>query len=80
MAKYMLITVIEREILTEQFETKKAAKTQMLKELALYSQEDVDELLTTSVFDDGKMGFGEDSAYLNDGLNHDNYDWRIVAL
>lgn len=79
MAKCMLITVIDREILSEQFETKEEAHHQMISELASYAS--IDEATLTEVeYDDGEMGYGEDCAYLNDGPNHDNYDWRIIAL
>ena len=31
-------------------------------------------------YDNGELGYSKDSAYANDGVNHDNYDWRIIKL
>lgn len=82
--KYMLISVCDREILTEQFksheEAHDAMKNEFLDSLRCSPDEDLMEAIYSGDYDDGDMGFGEWSAYSNDGMNHANYDWLIVAL
>lgn len=80
--KYMLITVIEREILTERFETYDDAKSAMLDEFWVYSDFDDYDFLKEEEYeaDDGDYGFSKYGGWLNDGKDHYNYDWLIVAL
>lgn len=79
MAKYMLISVIEREILTETFDTLQEAKTAMVIEMVQEAGVD-DAIFGKDIYDDGYCGFGDDGGYVTDGKNHCNYDWRIVEL
>lgn len=76
---YLLITVAEREIMTERFGTFEEARAQMLQELSDFGQVD-DSVLVADEYDDGEFGYSKDSAYANDGVNHENYDWRIIKL
>lgn len=78
--KYMLITVIEREIFTEIFPTHREAREKMITEMKEYGAEIPNECSEKEYECDDEFGFSEWSAYLNDGNNHDNYDWLIVAL
>lgn len=77
--RYMLISVFEREILTEVFDTKEEAQEAMHKEI-MEQCEVPEDIFCEQEYDDGGWGFGEYSAYVNDGVNHDNSDWLIVYL
>lgn len=77
--KYMLITVVERDIYTELFDSLEEAQATMRMELfrlGLVSED----ILGLEEYDDGECGFGDDCGYVNDGFNHQNCDWRIVAI
>lgn len=75
--KYMLISVCDRDILTEQFDTKENAQEAMHKEMIEQGK------VPEDIFD-GKeyedYGYGEYSAWANNGINHADFDWLIVAL
>ncbi|MDO5546884.1 MAG: hypothetical protein Q4F79_00135 [Eubacteriales bacterium] len=77
--KYMLISVCDREIMTEQFDTKEEAQESMRKEMIEWGKVS-EEIFSEQEYDDGDCGFGEYSAYVNDGANHADLDWLIVAL
>lgn len=79
MAKqYMLISVIEREIMTELFDTLQEAQGTMRYEM---QQAGIPvKVLNEGEYDNGDYGFGEDCGYITDGLYGSNYDWRIVEL
>ena len=72
--KYMLISVIEREMGHEFFSTLKEAQEQMLVE---FNQSCVD---IEEQIEDEMAAFHEMSAWVTDGNNHDDYDWWIVKL
>lgn len=79
--KFMLISVAGREIMTELFDTPEEAQACMHKEMMEWGKvpervfDDYDE------FDDSyDYGFGEDCGWANDGVNHEDYDWRIIYL
>ena len=74
MCGYMLITVCEREIMTEQFPSLECAQKCMHKEMTEFG--DVPE----DIFDNEEYDDGKYSAYVNDGVNHSNYDWSIVSI
>lgn len=77
--KYMLISVCDREILTEQFDTKEEAQETMHREMI--EQGKVSEgIFNNEEYEDYDCGFGEYSAWANDVINHANFDWLIVAL
>lgn len=75
--RYMLITVIDREILTETFRTVEDARRCMHKEMILYGKVPKD-IFATDSYDAGEYGFSDYGAWANDGENHANYDWLIV--
>lgn len=77
--KYMLISVCDREILTEQFDTKEEAQEAMHREMIEQGKVPED-IFDTEECEDFDYGFGEDSAWANDGINHADFDWLIVAL
>ena len=77
--KYMLISVCDREIFTEQFDSLKEAQDMMHKEM-IEQGKVPEEIFNEQEYDDGNCGFGEYSAYVNDGANHADLDWLIVAL
>lgn len=68
---YMLITVCEREISTEKFETMLEAQKAMKKEL--------NEVTDTNE-DGDDFELGEFSAWANADSGDCNYDWKIVAI
>ena len=82
MKKYMLISVFEREICTEIFETLAEAHAQMMNELKEefcknYDEEDWNDVLNGESFEE--FGFSHNWAWSN--LDNDcNCDWRIVEL
>lgn len=76
---YMLITVCEREIMTEQFHSLERAQKCMHKEMIEFGDVSED-IFDNEEYDNGDFGFGKYSAYVNDGLNYSNYDWSIVSL
>ena len=65
---FMLINVVEREIYTSVCDTYEDAFNQMKEEFEESGGSDYD-------------GEIEDYyAYITDGNNHDNYDWKIVEI
>ena len=78
---YVLVSIVEREIMYETFVSKNLAMEQMRKELieqinknnALYT----DEMVYFGI-DDGEIGLNDNSAYSN--LDDDqNWDWFIIV-
>lgn len=78
--RYMLVTVIEREILTEIFDTYDDAYKTMLNELQQYGGIQGEHLNADEAEAPDSWGYCKWNAYLNDGSNHDNYDWLIVQI
>ena len=79
MKKYMLISVCDREILVEQFDTYEEAFEQMKKEMIDFGQVD-EEIFKETTYEDYDCGFGPYCGYANDGNNHGDYDWLIVNI
>ena len=79
MKEYMLISVCDREILVEQFNTHEEAFEQMKKEMIDFGQVD-EEIFKEATYEDYDCGFGPYCGYANDGNNHGDYDWLIVNL
>lgn len=79
MDKYMLISVRGREILTEKFKTLELAQQTMHKEM-IEQGKVPEEVFENDTYEDCECGFGKYSAWANDGLNHADFDWLIVAL
>lgn len=81
MKKYMLISVFDREIFTEQFDTEEEAQAMMHKEMV--EQGGISEdIFSEKEYEDDEVGFGfgEDCAWVNNGFNNADLDWRIIAL
>lgn len=92
MSKYMLITVCERDIYTEQFDSFDKARKQMMEELKeqffdFGNNRDEDdeeyqewlEISSNEAYLDLEFGFDDDSAWSN--LDDDyRYDWQIVEI
>ena len=81
MNKYMLISVCEREIMTDLFENFQDARKTMLKELYSQAKENDVEVDTTQVLvdDEELYGYGNDWAWSN--VDDDYYwDWKIVEV
>ena len=73
--KYILVTVNERDIQIEAFDTEKEAYKEMKRQL-------FKEVLDCRANDynlDDDYGFDDESAYAND-IRHHNYDWRIHTI
>lgn len=77
--KYMLISVFDREILTEQFDTKEGAQETMHREMIAHGKVSED-IFNEPEYEDFHCGFSEECAWANDGINHSNFDWLIIAL
>lgn len=77
--RYMLISVCDREILTEQFNSLKEAQSAMHKEM-IEQGKVPDDIFEESEYDDGDCGFSKYSGYANDGVNHADFDWSIVEI
>lgn len=77
--QYMLITVCDREILTERFSTKKEAQKIMHREMVKWGNVPRD-IFENEEYEDQSCGFGEYSAWANDGIDHANLDWLIVRI
>ena len=77
--KYMLISVCERDIMTERFDTLEEAQRAMRGEMVEWGEVSKD-IFTDDHYDDGDCGFSKMNAYVTDGANHNNLDWLIVCL
>jgi hypothetical protein len=79
MKKYMLISVCDREILTERFDTHEEAFEQMKKEMIEQGKVPA-EIFENDHYEDYDCGFGSECGWANDGINHADFDWRIINL
>lgn len=84
--KFMLISVCDREILTERFQTMEDAQCKMHEEMVQWGKVP-EEIFTYGYEGVGVMcdvaysyGFHKFGGYANDGMNHADYDWLIVEL
>lgn len=78
--KYMLITVVNREVMTEQFDSFKKAHDTMLEELSIYGRIDKKFFTSEEVESPDNWGYCRWNAYVNNGVNHEDYDWSIIEL
>lgn len=81
MDKYILISVFEREIMTEIFDDPEAARAQMMRELFdEFKKEDMEIVYhPEGVEDEEKFGYGTSWAWSNIDDNC-MCDWKIVKL
>ena len=77
---YLLISVIDREILTEQFQDYAHARKVLIQEMRTACPDIPLETFLQEEYDDGEIGFGYERAYVNDGVNHADYDWALIPL
>lgn len=70
--KFFLITVMDREIITSRFRTRDEARRIMRKQF-IEAGGDIEE-------NNDYATLNENSAWVNDGDNHSNFDWRIVEV
>lgn len=75
MKKYILIAVAERDIFTEEFETLEKAQEEMRKQVIESCKDELEEYI-----DDDMACIKDMFAWVTDGLNHDDYDWKIIEL
>lgn len=76
----MLISVCGREILTEVFKSFEEAHAQMMDEFCRYGRIEPSDCTETESECDSEFGYCEWNAYVNDGINHEDYDWLIVKI
>lgn len=80
---YLLISVCDGEILTERFRYLEDARHCMLEELCDASRT-LEELPDEKEYEDEDYEYGysyvDNCAYVRKGVNHSNYDWRIIKL
>jgi hypothetical protein len=76
MEKYLLISVFEREIYAELFNSFEDAQNKMQEEFNAH----VRESQLGDIFEDNECYLGLNYAWITDGVNHDNYDWRINKI
>lgn len=69
---FILITIIERVIIVFRFQTKEEAKAEMKRQF-IEAGGDIIE-------NNDYATLNEDLAWVNDGNNHNNFDWRIVEV
>lgn len=67
---FILILVMDREIITFRFQTKEEARNEMRRQF-IEAGGDIEE-------NNDYATLTEDLAWVNDGSNHINYDWKIV--
>lgn len=83
---FVLITCVEREISTENFDTFVDARKQMIKEV-IESIKDDEDLLNdyyeyqeaNGNYDGDELGIYLSSAWANADCGDENYDWRIIV-
>ena len=78
--RYILITVVDRMILTEHFTSLNDARIQMHKEMIEEGKIPADLFASNGNYSDSgcDFGFWEYGGYSNIGINHADYDWLII--
>lgn len=69
---FILILVMDREIINLRFQTKEEAKAEM-KQQFIEAGGDIEE-------NNDEATLTENYAWVNDGTNHCNFDWKIVEV
>lgn len=70
---FMLLSTCERNTAQMRFQTFEEAQEQMKKEFEMFGGDE-------EAIEDQMAEFGEWSAWITDGNNHDDYDWQIIDL
>lgn len=81
---YLLVSVCEGEILTERFRYLEDARHCMIEELCDASKQTLEDFPDEKEYEDDDYKYGysyvDNCAYVREGVNHSNYDWRIIKL
>lgn len=81
---YLLVSVCEGEILTERFRYLEDAHYCMIEEMCKASRIAIEDLPDKKECEDEDYEYGysyvDNCAYVREGVNHSNYDWRIIKL
>ncbi len=80
---YLLISVLEGEIMTERFRYLEEARNCMVHEMLDASRLTTEDIKGEEYENEEQecgYSYSENCAYVRDGVNHDNYDWRIIKL
>lgn len=81
---YLLISVCDGEIITERYRRLEDAQKCMLEELCDASRQTLEDLPDEKEYEDEDYEYGysyiDNCAYVREGVNHSNYDWRIIKL
>lgn len=81
---YLLISVCDGEILTERYRRLEDAQKCMLEELCDASRQTLEDLPDEKEYEDEDYEYGysyvDNCAYVREGVNHSNFDWRIIKL
>lgn len=70
--KFILVLVMDREIIAFRFRTRDEARIEMRKQF-IEAGGDIEE-------NNDYATLNENSAWVNDGDNHSDFDWRIVEI
>lgn len=70
--KFFLIIVMDREITAFRFRTRDEARNEMRRQF-IEAGGDIEE-------NNDYASLNEDSAWVNDGDNHSDFDWRVVEV
>ena len=80
MKDYLLVSVCDREIVVEQFDSLEEAQETMHKEMICEGKIPEEVVTDNEEYGGENYSFGKWSAWANNGVNHGNYDWRIFKL
>ena len=76
----ILISVCNREIMSEEFDSYEDAKAAMHEEMIRNGYIPEELINSQNEYQDYEYGFGEDYGYSNIGIGDSEYDWRIIFL
>lgn len=78
---YMLISVVERDIQTEMFKNLGLAREEMRRQFTNACKGLVDDYIEDCMAElHDKYNDIEHFAWVTDGANHDDYDWKIIKI
>lgn len=77
---YLLISVYDRDIITSEHLTLEEAQAQMHKEMRETARNLPEDMFTKAEYDDGECGHTSYTGYVNDNINHEDCDWKIIPL
>ena len=77
---FLLISVYERDIATSEHLTLEDAQKQMYEEMKATARHLPDGFFAGDEYDDGECGHTPYTGYVNDNVNHEDCDWKIVRI